>query len=341
MKAKTILGMIACASACVSLSAFGNTNDDWFAVIASPAVASAVTIQSNEVTVAIENIVADSKISLDGDTTLTFTPTVADPVRSDNLVIIESSAVLTPNAAGDLPPSSELTDAQVGFAVAYDGAATNYYCYANGAWGVGAGTPPADSEVTFKITLDYRTNRAKFEVGSAVVSNDVVFSGTKLNSIAATGSGSLTRIDADYEVAVAAVVSNDGATTNRYGSVAAAKVAATAAGAGAKVQGVSPTGETQAEGAPAANGLDYVVCEAMGLPVNTTSDEATIKLESATKSNAGKITLAWKKPQSADNGVTIKFQVKKNGVDEGEPCDWDDIQIPMASGTYTVEPSIQ
>ena len=35
MKAKTLMGMIACAGACVSLSAFGNTNADWFSASAS------------------------------------------------------------------------------------------------------------------------------------------------------------------------------------------------------------------------------------------------------------------------------------------------------------------
>ena len=343
MKAEKVLGIVACAIVCASSSVFANTTTNWFGVTASPTIeATDVTIKTNDVIVAnIGDIVSGSEITLDGDTTLTFTPIVTDPARSDNLVTIESSAVLTPNAVSDLPPEGELNNAQVGFAVAYEGDVTNYYCYANGAWGAGAGTPADPTQsITFKITLDYRTNKAKFEVGNVVVSNDVTFAGSRLNSVAALGSGSLTKVDADYEIAVAAVVTDGGATTNRYGSVADANIAKTAAGAGATVQGVSPTGETQTAGATAANGMDYVVCEAMGLDMD--SDTATIALEPATtKAHADAITLAWKKPDTAEDGVNIVFQVKKNGADEGAPCAWDDIQIPMATGTYTVVPSIQ
>ena len=93
MKAKTMLGMIACASACVSLSAFADTTN-WFGVATSPsASATDVTIKTNNVTVAIGDIVAESKITLDGDTELTFAPTVAAPARSDNLVTILASAL--------------------------------------------------------------------------------------------------------------------------------------------------------------------------------------------------------------------------------------------------------
>ena len=341
MKAEKVIGIAACAFACVTSSAFANSTTNWFGVTASPdVVATDVTIKTNNVTVAIADIVADSKITLDGDTELTFAPTDGNPARSDNLVTIESTAVLTPNAFADLPPSSELTGAQVGFAVAYNGDVTNYYYYAYandaGAWTAGAGTPPANAEVTFKITLDYRSHKAKFEVGNTVVAEDVAFSGTKLNTVAALGSGSLTGVSADYEIAVAQYGDK------KYGSIAEAVDAAKDAGVSpSEVQAVDANGTAQSKDTKASNGLNLVVCEAMGLPTDKTTDEATIKLESATKSHADKITLAWKKPESADDGVTIKFQVMNGGAPEGEPCDWDDIQIPMNTGTYTIVPSIK
>ena len=334
MKAKTMLGLIAYASACVSLSAFGNTTTNWFGAVGSDDSITLTYATTNGVDVSVSGGV----ITLDGDTELTFTPTDGSPARSDNLVTIESTAVLTPNAAADLPVGDDISGAQVGFAVAYEGDVTNYYCYANGAWGAGAGTPPANAEVTFTITLDYRTHRATFKVGGDVVSNDVEFvtSGeAKLSSVAARGSGSLTRVSADYEIAVAAVVSNGGATTNRYGSVAAAQVAATAAGAGATVQGVSPTGETQAAGAPAANGLDYVVCEALGLAM----DDSTANIEVAPASadtDEDEITLAVNLPDNAEPGA-VGFVI--NG--RGTVYNADQIKIPLEAGTYTITPVLK
>jgi len=335
MKAEKVIGIAACAFACVTSSAFANTMTNWFGAVGSDATIVLTEATTNGVDVSVSGGV----ITLDGEAELTFTPTETSPARSDNFVTISSSAVLTPNAVGDLPKSSELGDAQVGFAVAYDGNnVTNYYYYASGDWAVGAGTPPANptESVTFTITLDYRTKKAKFEVGSTVVAYNVTFVGDKLNTVAACGSGSLTEVSAKYEIAVAQYGGK------KYGSIAEAVDAAKAAsGSLDQVQAVDANGTAQPADKTASNGLNLVVCEAMGLPTDKDTDEATIKLESATKSHADKITLAWKKPQSADNGVTIKFQVKKNGVNEGEACEWDDIQIPMESGIYTVEPSIQ
>ena len=336
MKAEKVIGIAACAFACVTSSAFANSTTNWFGAVGSGDSITLTYATTNGVDVSVSGGV----ITLDGDTELTFTPTDANPARSDNLVTIESTAVLTPNAAADLPVGGDLGEAQVGFAVAYDGAATNYYCYASGAWGAGAGTPPANAEVTFKITLDYRTQKAKFEVGNVVVSNDVTFSGSQLSTVAARGSGSLTRVSADYEIAVAAVVSNGGATTNRYGSVAAAQVAATAAGAGATVQGVSPTGETQAEGATAANGLDYVVCEALGLDV--TDEDANIEVAPVeTDDDVDEITLAVD-VGTAPEASAVKFAVTPVG---GGVTTYSEsanaIKIPLAAGTYTITPVLK
>ena len=100
MKAKTMLGLIACASACVSLSAFGNTDADWFSVSASGTTATLANVSTN---MGVE--VTGGKLIVDtDDTPLLFTP---DPLvsatnRSDGVVTIAASAALTPNSVGDL-----------------------------------------------------------------------------------------------------------------------------------------------------------------------------------------------------------------------------------------------
>ena len=333
MKAEKVIGIAACAFACVTSSAFANSTTNWFGVTASPdVVATDVTIQTNNVTVAIADIVADSKITLDGDTTLTFAPTETDPVRSDNLVTIESTAVLTPNAFADLPPSSELTGAQVGFAVAYNGDVTNYYYYAYandaGAWTAGAGTPPANAEVTFKITLDYRSHKAKFEVGSTVVADEVAFSGTKLNTVAALGSGSLTGVSADYEIAVVDV------NGTKYGSVADAKAAG---GTDSTIKQVSEAG-TVDERVTADNGLSVAVCTALGLDID--DDDANIAVApAATDTNPSGITLAVNVTGAPEPGA-VQYKVE-GGSSEAQYYDANSVTIPLTAGTYTITPVLK
>ena len=345
MKAKTLMGMIACASACVSLSAFANTTNGWFGVTVENNEIAPSNCATNGVEVTID---ANNKIVLDNDSDSPFVVTnFASAATSDNIVKITATALLTPNATNDLSESVS-EGAKAGFAVGIDdNNATNFYGYANGEWHQLSGQDDNydwDSDTTFSMILNYRDKVVSFYVGDVLLNSAdslaLASTATGLNAIDAYGSGSITSITGSYEVAVAAVVSSDGATTNRYGSVSEANIAMADAGEGAKLQGVSPTGETKEENATAANGLDYVVCEAMGLPTET-SEDATIKLGASAHQSSGNITLAWIKPPAAEDGVTIKFQVKKNGVNEGEPCDWDDIKIPMESGIYTVEPSIQ
>ena len=333
MKAEKVIGIAACAFACVTSSAFANSTTNWFGVTASPdVVATDVTIQTNNVTVAIADIVAESKITLDGDTELTFAPTDGNPARSDNLVTIESTAVLTPNAFADLPPSSELTGAQVGFAVAYNGDVTNYYYYAYandaGAWTPGAGTPPANAEVTFKITLDYRTKKAKFEVGNVVVAKDVTFAGNKLNTVAACGSGSLTEVSAKYEIAVVDV------NGTKYGSVADAKAAG---GTDSSIKQVSEAGAV-VEKVTADNGLSVAVCTALGLNIN--DGDANIAVAPVgTDDDEDEITLAVN-VNAAPEASAVKFVVS-GGTKPVEYTDASAIKIPLTAGTYTITPVLK
>lgn len=333
MKAEKVIGIAACAFACVTSSAFANTTTNWFGVTALPPEASAVTIKTNEVTVAIANIVADSKITLDGDTTLTFAPTETEPVRSDNLVTISSSAVLTPNAEGDLPDSNELgDDAQVGFAVAYNGDVTNYYYYASGVWAAGVGTPANPTEsVTFTITLDYRTKKAKFEVGSTVVADDVTFVGTQLNKVAACGSGSLTEVRAKYEIAVAEY------NNVKYGSVSDAMAAAESSANYDDIVVVDDEGSSAGGTGVAANGLKKWECAALQI-----DEGEQVALAKSTKQNAGKITLAVQKV-TPESGLTVKYGVSVDGGEASGSYDADDIQISMetaGSHTYKIVPTI-
>lgn len=346
MKAKTLMGMIACASACVSLSAFGNTTNGWFGVTVENNEIAPSNCATNGVEVTID---ANNKIVLDNDSDSPFVVTnFASAATSDNIVKITATALLTPNATNDLSESVS-GGAKAGFAVGIDdNNATNFYGYANGEWHQLSGQADNydwDSDTTFSMILNYRDKVVSFYVGDVLLNSadslQLASTATGLNAIDAYGSGSITSITGAYEVAVAAYEVEENV-YKKYGSIAEAVTAAKKDSKDAtSVQAVTDSGVLLPANETASNGLNLVVCEAMGLPTDKDTDEATIKLESATKSHADKITLAWKKPQSADNGVTVKFQVKKNGVDEGEACDWDDIQIPMESGTYTIEPSIQ
>ena len=330
MKAEKVLGIVACAIACASGSAFANSTTNWFGAVGSDATIVLTEATTNGVDVSVSGGV----ITLDGEAELTFTPTVTSPARSDNLVTISTSAVLTPNAVSDLPPSSELVGAQVGFAVAYDGNnVTNYYYYANDGWGKGAGTPPVDptESVTFTITLDYRTNKAKFEVGDVVVTNNVPFVGTQLSAVAARGSGSLTEVNAKYEIAVAEY------DNVKYGSVSDAMAAAGSANYDA-IAVVDDAGSSTGGTGEAANGLEKWECAALQI------DEAEqVALAKSAKQNAGKITLAVQNV-TPESGLTVKYGVSVDGGAATGSYDADDIQIPMGeaagSHTYKIVPTI-
>ncbi len=335
MKAKKMFGLLACAAAsAVAMNAYANTTTNWFGATASEATVTLTEATTNGNYAAV----ADGKITIDNDYSTAFavTPTTKSPARSDGLVTITSTAVLTPCAASDLPASTSISDAKVGFAVAVDGTATNYYCYAKGAgWGA-TSTAVADpsATTTFTITIDYRTSVASFAVGGTVVSNNVAFTtASGLTDVAAFGTGSISSIAAKYEVAVCAVV--DESTTNKYGSVADAKAAG---GSTSTIKAVDSSG-TVAESATAANGLSAAVCVALGL--STTDSTANIAVAPlATDTDTENVTLAVNVTAAPEAGV-VKFGVKK---DDGEPTYYDDsaaIKIPLEAGTYTITPTLK
>ena len=345
MKAEKVLGIVACAFACASSSVFANTTEVWFGVEASDA---AVTTNNAVVAGTIERI-EESKIYIDNDkdSAYTVSPSVATPALNDGLVTITSSAVLTPSEVSDL----ELVGAQAGFAVGVsnNGAATNFYGFASAAtnglpaWIQLSGTPSAPETATqFKIVLDYRKSTVQFYKGDDLLSGDTNGVSTtsfaisnnfaNLSSVAAYGSGAITSIESKYEVAVAAAVTDNGATTNLYGSAVEAVIAA---GQNGEVKEIDASGEA-VEAKTAENGLATWECEVLGI-----EEDKSIALQPATKEVASDKIAVAVSGYTPIEGVSVKFNVKQgDSTVAGGPYDADAIGIPMTTGTYTIEPVI-
>ena len=174
MKAKKLMGMIACAGACVSLSALANTTNGWFGVSVNTDIETA-NCTTNGAAVQVD----DSKIILDNDleSALTITPGSGTAALSDGLVTITSTALLTPSDASEL--GAITGGAQAGFAVAVAGNQTNFYGYASAgksgdpAW-IKFTTGPADPEAdtTFTIALNYRDKKVSFYNGATLLVDD-------------------------------------------------------------------------------------------------------------------------------------------------------------------------
>ena len=334
MKAKTMLGLIACAGACVSLSAFG-TNDDWFAVSASGTTATLTNVSTN---MGVE--VTGGKLVIDtDDTPLRFTPdaSVTTTNRSDGVVTIAASAALTPNSVSDFD-SVAVTDAKVGIAVGVDGNVTNYYGYAAAGWKVLTGdavSVPDSGDTSFKLILDYRTRTAKFYIGEKLMTYGAdtptttpsFATGTDtLLDIAAYGSGSISSIDTDFEIAEVAIGGV------KYGSVADALAAG---GTMAEIKSVDASGSIS-ENATAANGLPMAVCVAAGVSVTDPAAViATVPVDEDT--NESNVTL--KMAATGEPGVVVNFAVKQGGeAVPNSPFPANAILVPCATGIYTVEP---
>ena len=338
MKAKKLMGMIACAGACVSLSALANTNTNWFDVAVSNGDIVLTDVTTNGVAVTIE----ESKIKLDGDDPLSFTPAAGKDVLSDGLVTICAKAELTPSSVSEFDSPS---GAKTGFAVGIDDLGnTNYYGFTNGSWTKLTGTvnPPASGDTEFMLVIDYRVPNVKFFVKS----NDeyvqiggaegyTIDTASNLTRIEASGSGSLSLVDADYEIAVAQY---DG---TKYGSIAEASSAATDAGEDptAVVRVVNSDGTTEDAGATAANGLSKIVCEALGLAMNDSAANIVVA-PAATDTDANNITLAVD-IDGAPEASAVKYGVTPAG---GTTTYYDNasaVKVPLAAGTYTITPVLK
>ena len=351
MKAKTIVGMMACAA---FASAFADTinnnvattNDQWFVGnVQSSALHADGAAWDNT---AAKATVSGTKIEIDNDlsTALTLAPTTtnsktAADLASDGLVILSATAYLTPSALADLPTLEALGDAQVGFAVAVDNNVTNYYAYTrneddngtvtNGTWTAltGVNPPVTETDTAFKIALDYQDSIAKFYVGDTLLfTTNFTPVAAKLSNVAAFGSGTITSISGAYENAVA--VGKDGKV---YGTIAQAY---NAPGEDPVVAWDPSTGEA-AKGAAvyAANGLEKAVCMALNI-----APDAKIALEPAAQNVENKVVL--KTAVAPVDGVTALFTVSTlSGTSAGEGSyTASNIQIPLGTGTYQIIPTV-
>lgn len=342
MKAKTLMGMIACAGACVSLSAFGNTTNGWFGVTVGQGI-TPVNCATNGVAVTVEN----NKIKLDNDkdTPLTITPDASFTATNmnDGVYVIKATAALTPCSASDLTTGNVTDGAKAGFAVGVDNNnITNYYGYTSKGWAPYEGVPVVaeGQDTTFKIVLNYRDGKVQFfYVGTNAETMLGEVSGISFDTSApigidAFGSGSISSITSGYEVAVAAY------NEIKYGSVAEARAAATAAGYSAEdVQGISSTGEIIDKNVTAKNGMSYVVCEALGLNVNDASANITVA-PLATDTDEGAITLRLTNENLGPEANLVGYKVS-DGNTEGNVYDADSIKIPLEAGTYTIKPVLK
>ncbi len=367
MKAKTIVGLMACA---VLVPAFADTinnnnpnnnasSTEWFSTSAS---ATKGATWSSEPTVESAKLVIDADVGTPA--TLTPTDAAADENASDGLVTITSKAYLAPSAKADLPTAAVLNNAQVGFAVATESETTSFYAYVrkasttvndktvqNGEWIALTGVnPPAnEADTEFKIDIDYQNKKVSFSV--KVNDAYVALSGTPadapastssfdfvpvdnttawLSDVAAIGSGTITSIDAAYENAVA-VVDNV-----RYGTIAGAY---TAAGSSGTVAVWDPGTGAAATEQTAANGLSKAECIALGIAQD---GQLAFEPAAANKKVPGKITIATK--VAPVDGVVAKFSVAKQtgneNVDADAKYDSDAIPLPLGTGTYKIVPHV-
>ena len=298
-----MLGLIACASACVSLSAFGNETNGWFGV----KVENAEIVHPNCATNGAAVTIDGSAIKLE-DASLVIDH-FAEAPTSDDIVKISAAALLTPSSTNDFADVSDQSKA--GFAVGIDDQdKTNFYGYANGVWHKLSGTP-GDGETSI------------FNLASGA---------NGLNGINASGSGSITSVTGAYEVAVAAYGDK------KYGSIAEASDAVKAASAAdptATVQVVNSDGTTEPADALAANGLRKIVCEALGLPMNDSTANIAVA-PVATDDDSGNITLELTLSNVTEPDA-VGFVV--SGSDT--KYDADGIKIPLTAGTYTITPVLK
>ena len=318
MKAETMLGLIARASACVSLSAFGNETNGWFGVkvenveIVHPNCATngaAVTIDGSAIKL------EDASLGIDN---------FAEAPTSDGIVKISATALLTPSSTSDFDVSGS---PKAGFAVGIDGQnETNFYGYANGSWHKLSGTP-GNGDTSFSMILNYRDKVVSFYVDDVLLTSEddpltLASDANGLASISASGSGSITSVTGAYEVAVAAY------DNKKYGSGAEA-VKARGAGAG-NIQDIASDG-TPTSTPQAANGLYAWECDALGV-----AKDAKVPFKpAATVGNSITLQIA----SEIEDGLAATFKVYPVGSENAiGSYPSDAIQIPQEQGAYLIKP---
>ena len=331
MKAKTMLGLIACASACVSLSAFGNETNGWFGV----KVENAEIVHPNCATNGAAVTIDGSAIKLE-DASLGIDSFAAAPT-SDNIVKISATALLTPSSTSDFDVSGS---PKAGFAVGVDNQnATNFYGYASNSWHKLTGATPGAGETSFSMILNYRDKVVSFYVDDVLLASEdpLILDADSLAAINASGSGSITSVTGAYEVAVAAYGDK------KYGSISeasgAAKTASPEVDPTTVVKVVNADGSTDVAGAVADNGLSEIVCKALGLPMNDSAANIAVA-PAATDTDQNNITLAVN-VAGAPEASAVKYEVKKDGVFDHYSDSAAAVTIPLGAGTYTITPVLK
>ena len=316
MKAKTMLGLIACASACVSLSAFGNETNGWFGV----KVENAEIVHPNCATNGAAVTIDGSAIKLE-DASLVIDH-FAEAPTSDGIVKISATALLTPSSTSDFVVSGS---PKAGFAVGIDGQnETNFYGYASNSWHKLTGATPGAGDTSFSMILNYRDKVVSFYVDDVLLTSEdpLILDADSLAAINASGSGSITSVTGAYEVAVAAY---DG---KKYGSGAEA-VKARGAGAG-DIQDIASNG-TPTSTPQAANGLYAWECDALGV-----AKDAKVPFKpAATVGNSITLQIA----SEIEDGLAATFKVYPVGSENAiGSYPSDAIQIPQEQGAYLIKP---
>ena len=316
-----MLGLIACASACVSLSAFGNETNGWFGV----KVENAEIVHPNCATNGAAVTIDGSAIKLE-DASLGIDNFAAAPT-SDNIVKISATALLTPSSTSDFDVSGS---PKAGFAVGVDNQnATNFYGYASNSWHKLTGATPGAGDTSFSMILNYRDKVVSFYVDDVLLASEdpLILDADSLVAINASGSGSITSVTGAYEVAVAAY---DG---KKYGSGAEA-VKAKGDGEG-DILDVASDGTTTTT-PQAANGLYAWECDALGV-----AKDAKVPFKPAATVN-NHITLQV--ASEIEDGIAARFKVYtwngENWVEGNSTYPSNAIELPMeASGKYQIKPA--
>ena len=342
MKAKKLMGLIAFASAFVSLSAFASTTNGWFGVTVEGTAVTPVNISTNGVGVAESNAIKLTEVAQED--ALVFTPDANSTVTNctDDIYVIGASVVLTPCSTNDFKEVN-VSGAKAGVVVGFDdNDVTNYYGYTGNQWyqldGVAVASPGKATE--FYIVLNYRDTNTCFVVGDKLFGPHPMSAGetSALANIKAWGTGSISSVTGAFEVAVAAYGGN------KYGSVAEASEAAKIAKGDedadvtADVMVVNSDGTTEPANTPASNGLSKIVCEALGLPMNDSTANIAVA-PAATDVNPTGITLAVNVAGAPEPGA-VKYKVE-GGSSETKYYDASSVTIPLAPGTYTITPVLK
>ncbi len=341
MNTKKLFGLLACAAAsAVAINAYANTTTNWFGASASESTLTLTSATTNGAAITV----SDGKITIDNEysTLLSVKPETASPALNDGLVTITSSAYLTPCSTNDLPAASTISDAKVGFAVAYDDTnATNYYYYVRMGDSTGTWTKWADPKVpaegtdtSFTITIDYRVPSATFTIDEdSVTCNSTTTPAfvpgvTALTDVAAFGSGTITSVAAQYEVGVCAVSST------LYGSVSDALAAGGTSGTSGTIQYINSSGAAVSN--TAANGLDAATCLSLGL--DATSETAVARFIPA-DSDTGTDTIALQLATEVDTGVYVTYTINDGTNDSTQKNKTGIVTIPTTTGVYTITPT--